>query len=205
MNIHFKRILFTFFAACLISLNSKAQNIIEGYYGVKAGMNMTKISKLAITNSFKPGFHLGVFANFVLSEKFSIQHEALISLRGVSLELSQGAEYNKSFTYLDLPWMLNYHFSNNFYVSGGVQPSVYAYFKKPQPDSILYNKDNVTPIDFSYILGAAFLLDNNFGFGIRFCGGIVPAFDLNETKGKNHILQAYLMYAVNKKKRKGKR
>lgn len=160
---------------------------------------MNKISKVKLDNTFKPGIHFGAFANFQLNDNFSISHEVLIGLRGVSLDLPDNTKYQKTFTFLDLPWMLNYHFSSSFYISGGFQPSIYAYFKKPQADTVIYNRDNVNTIELSYLLGAAFLFDNNFGFGIRFNGGIVPFFDVGG-KNKNYNMQVFLSYAVNRKK-----
>jgi hypothetical protein len=135
-----------------------------------------------------------------LNEKFSISHEVLVSVRGVSLQLPDNSKYSKNFAFLDLPWMLNFHLSPNFYVTAGVQPSVYAYFKSPKVDTILYNKDNVNTLEFSYLAGAAMMLDNNFGFGIRFNGGLVPLFDLENGDNKNYSLQVFLSYAVNKKR-----
>lgn len=194
-----------FFLSALFSFNTYAQNILEGYWGVKAGFNMNKISKIELSNSFKPGFHFGAFANFQLNDNFSISHEVLIGVRGVSIDLPNKEKYTQTFTFLDLPWMLNYHFSPNFYISGGVQPSIYAYFRKPQADTVEYNKDNVNSIEFSYLLGAAFLFDNNFGFGVRFNGGIFPLFDLESDNNKNYNLQLFLSYAINKKKGRRKK
>jgi hypothetical protein len=194
-----------FLWALLFSMTSYSQNILEGYWGVKAGFNMNKISNIDLTNNFKPGFHAGVFANFQLNDNFSISHEVLLSVKGVSLTLSDNSRYAKSFTFLDLPMMLNFHPTRNFYISGGVQPSIYAYFKSPRADTILYNKDNVNTLEFSYLFGATMLLDNNVGFGIRFNGGLVPIFDVEGGTNKNYSLQVFLAYAVNKKKSRGRR
>jgi hypothetical protein len=202
-----KKVIFLFLFFTLIKFQSFGQNIIEGYWGVKSGLNINKISKLEYINNYKPGFHLGVFANFQLNEKFSVQHEVLYSMKGVSLDLSSGngVKYSKSFSFLDIPIALNYHLTPNFMITGGIQPSVYAYFKTPKADTVLYNKDNVNPIDCSYLLGASFLFKNNLGFGVRFTGGLVPAFDINDYDGKHNVLQVFLVYAVNKKKIKKSR
>lgn len=192
------------FLASLLLLScflTYSQNILEGYWGVKGGFNINKISGLRLNNTLKPGFHIGLFANFQLNDRFSMQHEILYSQRGVSVSLENGARYTKTFSYIDLPWTLNYYFNRNFYITAGVQPSVYAYFKSPQADSVLYNKDNVNTIDFSYLAGAAFLFDNNFGFGVRFNGSIVPLFEVDR-RNKNYVLQLYVMYAINKRKGK---
>jgi len=198
-----KRLVFCLLFSAFIYFPTTGQNIVEGYWGVKGGLNLHKISKIEFDNSMKPGFHLGIFANFQLSDQFSIQHEVLYSLRGVSLNVPVVGKYVQSFSFLDLPWMLNYHVSPNFFVSAGVQPSLYTYFKSPKADTIVYNKDNVNTVDFGYLLGASFISQNNFGFGVRFNGSIVPAFDL-ESNGKNYVLQVFVSYSVNKRKSGGK-
>jgi hypothetical protein len=97
--------------------------------------------------------------------------------------------------------MLNYNFTEAFYVSAGGQLSLYAHFKKPKYDPVAYNKDNINTIDLTWLIGAGFLLENNMGFGVRFTGGLIPAFETGN-KGKNYIMQAFLNYAVNKNKRR---
>src|SRR6478735_154414 len=164
------KVFFILLMSALFSNSIYSQNIIEGYWGVKAGFNENKISNLNLSNSMKPGFHLGAFANFQLNKKLSLQHELLYTMRGVSVQLNDGRKYAKNFSYIDIPWMLNYHLNKYFLISAGIQPSVYAYFKTAKPDTLLYTKDNVNALDFSYLVGATFISSNNFGFGIRFNG-----------------------------------
>jgi hypothetical protein len=149
-----------------------------------------------------------VYGTFhTVMDKLTFTHELLFSTRGVSLSLpdslkalnSNNGSYSKSFNYIDMPWMLNYHFTDAFYVSAGGQLSVYAHFKKPKYEPVVYNKGNVNTIDIGMLLGAGFLLANNLGFGVRFTGSLVPAFNTGDT-GKSYVMQVFLNYAVNKKK-----
>jgi outer membrane immunogenic protein len=198
------RYLYVLILLFCITFKSKAQG---DYWGLKAGLNITKYSKVDISNVLKPGFHFGAYGTFHTNrEKLSFTHEVLFSTRGVSLALpdslkslnNNSGKYSRSFNYIDLPWMLNYNFTNAFYVSAGGQMSIYAHFKKPKYDPVAYNKDNINTIDLTWLVGAGFLLENNFGFGVRFTGGLIPAFETGN-KGKNYIMQAFLNYAVNKK------
>ncbi|MFL5731275.1 MAG: porin family protein [Cytophagaceae bacterium] len=177
------------------------------FWGLKAGLNITKISKVDISNGLKPGFHVGAYGVFHTAiDGLTFQHEVLFSTRGVSLSLpdsikalnNNSGKYSRSFNYIDLPWMLNYHFSDAFYISAGGQLSIYAHFKKPKFDPVVYNKDNVNTLDACFLLGAGVDLDNNLGFGVRFTGGMVPCFDTGN-KGKNYIMQVFMNYAMNKK------
>jgi outer membrane immunogenic protein len=198
------RYLYIFILFFCSAYASKAQG---DYWGLKAGLNITKYSKVDISNEFKPGFHFGAYGTFhTAMDKLTFSHELLFSTRGVSLALpdslkalnNNSEKYSRSFNYIDLPWMLNYNFTNAFYVSAGGQMSIYAHFKKPKYDPVAYNKDNINTIDLSWLVGAGFLFENNFGFGVRFTGGLIPAFETGN-KGKNYIMQVFLNYAMNKK------
>jgi hypothetical protein len=198
------RHLYIFIMSFCISFTSKAQG---DYWGFKAGINVAKISKLEISNTLKPGLHFGLYGTFhTVMDKLTFTHELLFSTRGVALSLpdslktlnNNNGSYSRSFNYIDLPWMLNYHFTDAFYISAGGQLSIYAHFKKPKYDPVIYNKDNVNTIDGSMLLGAGFLLENNLGFGIRFTGSLTPTFDTGD-KGKNYIMQVFLNYAMNKR------
>jgi len=194
-----------FFLALTISITCMSQNIEEGYWGVKGGININKISNLKYNSSIDPGIHIGVFANFQFNKKWSMMHEVLFSTRGVALDFTDGSNYKKTFSYIDLPWTANYFLNKNFFINLGIQPSIYTYFKSPKSDTVVYNKDNVNTFSLGYIVGATFLGDNNWGFGVRFYGSIFPVFKLDTNVNKSYSLQAFVMYAVNKKKRRGKR
>jgi hypothetical protein len=198
------RYLYIFILLFCLSFISKAQG---DYWGFKAGLNITKISKVDITNGLKPGFHFGAYGTFhTAMNKLTFTHEILFSTRGVSLTLSDSLKalnnnngtYSRSFNYIDLPWMLNYHITDAFYISAGGQLSIYAHFKKPKYDPVVYNKGNVNTIDAGILLGAGFLLQNNLGFGVRFTGSLTPAFNTGNT-GKNYVMQVFVNYAMNKK------
>jgi hypothetical protein len=203
--------LVSFFTALLLTFLSISSAFSQGdYWGFKGGLNVIKVSKVDIKNSIKPGVHFGFFANFRISEKFSSQHEILFSTKGVTLTLPDSLKvtnnnqqkYSRSFNYIDIPWILNYHYSEAFYISAGVQPSIYAHFKRPVVDSVEYNKDNVNTIDVAAILGAGFIFKNNWGFGARFNIGLVHTFDTGN-KGRNYLMQVYASYAVNRNSRRG--
>jgi hypothetical protein len=203
--------LVNFYSLFLLSLISITPAFSQGdYWGLKGGVNIVKVSKVTIANNIKPGFHLGFFANFRISEKLSSQHEVLFSTKGVSLSLPDSlkasnhnqARYSKSFNYIDIPWVLNYHYNEIFYLSLGIQPSIYAHFKSPVVDSVEYNKDNVNTIDLSALAGAGFILKNNWGFGVRLNAGLLNTFDTGN-KGKNYMMQVFASYAVNRNTRRG--
>lgn len=181
---------------------SKAQ---YAYWGFKGGAQANKISGLSFNSNMSPGFNVGVFGNFILSEKFAIQHEALFSLRGFGGTTLDSFEVGGNLPYLDLPWMVHYNLNRVFHVQAGVQPSIYLFLKKSQTDSSDFSRYNVNSIDFSGLLGVGAILDNNFLFGIRANVSLGQTFNTNEFGGRNIALQAYIGYAVNRKVKKKKK
>ena len=203
MYIKLVKALFVFLAVVLPGI-IKAQ---DAYWGIKGGINIVSVTRLPIPGMLKEGFNVGVFANFRISERVSFQHELLFSTKGVVLQLptsltqynNGSKQYTQNFNYIDLPWMINYHPNKSFFVSGGIQPSIYAHFTTPKYSEIPYNKDNVNSLDFSLLGGASFIFKNNVGFGVRFSLGLVPVFNIDETRGKNYTMQFFLSYAINRK------
>jgi hypothetical protein len=198
-------------ASFLLAFLSISSAFSQGdYWGIKGGVNIVKISKVDISNTLKPGIHFGVFANFRISDRITSQHEVLFSTKGVSLSLPDSlkitnnnqSKYSKSFNYIDIPWVLNYHYNEIFYLSLGLQPSIYAHFKKPVVDSVEYNKDNVNTIDLSALAGAGLILKNNWGFGVRLNAGLLHTFDTGN-KGRSYMMQVFASYAVNRNTRRG--
>ncbi len=181
---------------------SKAQ---YAYWGVKGGVQANKISGVSFDSKMSPGFNIGVFGNFILSEKFAIQHEALFSLRGFGGTTLDSFEVGANLPYLDLPWMVHYNLNKVFHIHAGVQPSLYLYLKKAKTDSSDFSKYNVNPIDFSGLLGIGAILDNNFLFGVRVNVSLGQTFNTTEFGGRNIALQGYIGYAVNRKVKKKKK
>jgi len=188
----------------VLPVTLKAQ---DAYWGIKGGLNIVKITRLPLQGAFKQGFNVGVFANFKISETISFQHEILFSTKGITMQLPDSlqqfnkgtSQYTQTFNYIDLPWMINYHPNEIFFITGGIQPSIYAHFANPKYSHIEYNKDNVNSLDFSLLAGASFLFKNNVGFGARFNLGLTPVFNVSDTSGKNYVMQFFLTYAVNRR------
>lgn len=172
----------------------------EFSFGLKGGVNMVKVSNLRISNQIKPGFHFGFYSTYrPYRMDISITNEVNFSMKGVSLMLPDSLiengqiQYSRSFNYVDLPLIINYHLGDNFYINGGLQSSLYAYFRRPSFHKVPYNKDNVNIIDFALILGAGINLET-MGFGVRYNHSFIPTFQME--RGKNHLLQFFLNYQL---------
>ncbi len=196
----FHSLLFLFF--CFNSSVSFAQ---YAYWGFKGGIQATKLSGVSFESKMSPGFSLGLFGNFILSDKVALQHEILYSHRGFSGTTTDSIAISGNLPYIDLPWLLHYNVNKVFHIQAGVQPSLYLFYKKSEPTSSEYSKYNVNPIDFSGLLGVGAILRNNVLFGIRLNVSFGQTFNTTAFGGRNVSLQAYLGYSVNRKIKKKKK
>ncbi len=190
-----------FFILLLFPKSTSAQ---YAYWGFKAGFQANKITGLSFDSKMTPGFNVGIFGNFILSKKFALQHELLYTQRGFGGTTKDSIDVKGNLPYIELPWCLYYNVNKAFHLQLGVQPGIYMYFKQPQRDSSEFSKYNVNPIDFSGILGAGFIMDNNLLFGVRLTVSTGQTFNTTEFGGRNVTLQAYMGYAVNRKVKKKK-
>jgi|GEM_PF-3876968 len=188
---------FAFFIFTL--LNTHLCSAQYAYWGVKAGVQGTKISGLSFDSKMTPGFNIGVFGNFILSEKFALQHEALYSHRGFEGTTLDSFDVVGTLPYLDLPWLLHYNINKVFHIQAGLQPSIYLFYKKAKADSSEFSKYNVNPLELSGLIGVGAIMRNNILFGIRVNVSFGQTFNTSEFGGRNVALQAYLGYAVNRK------
>ena len=93
-------------------------------FGPKAGLSLAKLSFTAndFKTSFKPGFYIGGFAQYVLAEKMSLQGELLYSSEGTK-ERRTNTDVSGYITksYLQVPVLFQYQFYDNLYAEAGPQ------------------------------------------------------------------------------------
>ncbi|WP_162055515.1 porin family protein [Pontibacter pamirensis] len=161
--------------------------------GIKGGVNFSRVHGSDKDNlgdvSGHTNFHAGVFAQFALTEFFSIQPEVLYSRTGY--------ERNDStfrFNYFDVPVLAVFNISDNFSVHLG-----------PQVGLMIASKEDGSEIDlgpyntFSY--GAAAGLEgriNRFRLGARYVHGLADLRKEDDAGNsidqdiKNGVIQVYI-------------
>ena len=98
--------------------------------GVKAGVNINKISGQSFSDQFNYGYHVGGFAKIGLGSKWAIQPEVLFNQSNTDTS----SEFSKVYTslslnnlskvklsYLTIPILLNYNVSKMFTLQAGPQ------------------------------------------------------------------------------------
>ncbi len=150
-------------------------------FGVKAGMNVSAISKgggLSDTKS-KIGFNAGVFMNAPLSADFNIQPEVLYNDLGSKTTrtiLGNNVDYSTNLGYISVPVMFQFNATPEFYLEAGPQFSflVNANDKvSTNGSSATYelNKDNLNTFDFGAGLGIGYRITPQIGINARYVAG----------------------------------
>lgn len=107
-------------------------------FGPKVGANITGISGLQFDNGYEFGYHLGGFAEIMLSEKIGIQPELLWSQTSLTTASSLPALYSTSLSelskvklnYISIPLLLN------------IRPAKFITFQVGPQFGILQDKKN---------------------------------------------------------------
>jgi opacity protein-like surface antigen len=188
-----KKLLFIAVIAILSSLNVSAQeppsSTKETSYGVTAGFQSTYF-KLSLKNLIEnvvdaKGFFIGLFAEFPLSEKFSIQPE---------FHYSSVTEDGESVDNLILPVFLKYYITEKFNVMSGLQ---FDYFTEKDLGNIKRFGLGLG-IGLGYDITDSILISSRYSFGItnridtsEFIDDFI---DLSDLSAKTNIFQIGLGY-----------
>ena len=172
----------------LITACTSAQDI---RFGAKAGFNLAKLGGDAVYSyDVKPGFPLGAALELPVSDAFYVQPEALISLQG-----SGGFFQNDlNLWYLNVPVMAKYNIFDKVYIEAG--PQLGFMISDNLEGNYFGGEPNVSQnsngIDFGLGVGAAYQLDDNFYFQLRFNAGIINA--IKDISSKNRVFQISAIY-----------
>jgi hypothetical protein len=193
-----KKILFISLAVLSITF-SQAQGL---KVGIKGGANLSDPSGLSFKNGFQYGYHGGIFVELMLSKKWGIQPEAMLSetnLRTASQfnqiysGISLSSVSNIKLQYLNIPLFLNYRPIKIISFQVGPQFGILM----NQTHSITTNAGNAFKNgDFSMVAGAQlnllkFKIYGRYGVGLNNINDID-----NKDKWKSKTLQLGLGMAL---------
>ncbi|QDP86359.1 PorT family protein [Chryseobacterium sp. SNU WT5] len=171
-------------------------------FGVKAGMNVSSLSKDASMDDAKSkiGFNAGVFMNAPLAENFSIQPELLYSQMGNKATTTSTSTIGGStittktsgstnLDYVTLPVMFQYNATPAFYLEAGPEFGLMV-SGKSKGDRVTTTttsggtssstsasasvdiKDNLNTFNFGLGLGAGYYFTPNVGITARYVAGL---------------------------------
>lgn len=169
-------------------------------FGVKAGANLASFSGSDVPGNFKTkiGFHVGILAEFKFNGRFSIQPELLYSLQGAKQSRStplQTIDTKLNLSYITLPILAKYYFTQNFSVHFGPQISALLSAKLKRDDFEKDATDQYSSFDTGLAFGAGYKLKNGIFFNARYYIGLAELPDLGrDLSVHNSVIQVSVGY-----------
>jgi hypothetical protein len=169
-------------------------------FGIKGGLNITKIDDKAFKDEFSYGYHLGGFAEIGLGKKLGIQPEVLFNQYETKIDNSIADVWNPMKTdqdaklnYLTIPIMLNYKLANILTLQAGPQFGILI----SQDKNLLENgSDAFKSGDFS-VAGGAQINISKLRLSGRYFVGLNDIGDIqDQAKWKNQGFQLSLGLAL---------
>ena len=161
----------------------------DTHFGIKAGVNISSLDvKDGVDFNSKAGFNIGALAHIHLSPHFGVQPEVFYSEQG-------GKDGNDKWkiNYVDVPVLLQYMAGNGFRVQTGPQVGIKTASKIKSGDVEVENHD-VNTLDFSWAVGASYILTSGLGIDARYNIGITNVNDASTPEVRNRVFQAGLFY-----------
>lgn len=145
-------------------------------FGVKGGVNLATITGDDVGDlDSRTSFHLGLFMEIPISERFSFQPEVLYSSQGFSI--SDQADYKLD--YVQVPLMAKVYIIKGLYAEAGPQ---FGFKTKEEVDyesgstggSIEFDPDDsvIKNFDTNLALGAGYKFDNGLSLSARYNLGL---------------------------------
>ena len=159
--------------------------------GAKAGVNMATLGGDVQDAKSKIGFHVGVYGEWAITDKFSIQPEVLYSAEGAKFK-EEGITLNTNLNYINIPIMFKYRATDKLFIEAGPQVGflIGAKYKSDNNDfqsfieSLGMNaKDDYKKINFSIGLGAGYDITEKFNVGVRYMAGLA---NIAEVEGSDY-------------------
>ena len=191
---------FFFFAAIAFTLFADAQ---KGSFGLKAGLNIYKISQLDVIegSTTKVGWHGGAFYRVPLRSLVYLQPELLYSAEGAKFEEADfSAKINLN--YINVPLMLQLSTPEGFYLETGPQVGFLLNAKTKYSEGGQDSEEDISEdtkkVMFSWGGGAGYW-SGNVGFGARYNFGLSRMQkDAGDGNNKSNGFQVSLLLKLHK-------
>ena len=188
-------------------------------FGAKAGVNFASITGDDTDDlDGRTSFHVGIVAEIVISDKFSVQPELLYSSQGATSEdsyteedINIKEEGTVKLDYINLPIMAKFYVGEGFSLEAGPQIGFLMNSEIEMKltasgagvsESISVTedlKDHIKGIDFGLNLGVGYKMENGLNFGARYNLGLSdanddPEFFESDSSFKNSVIQVSVGY-----------
>ena len=186
-----KKIILTVGAIFAFSL-ANAQDKEDMSFGIKGGMNISAVTNITGSSSLT-GFHIGGFAEFKVSDKFTIQPELLYSTQGDKYD---GGKTNLD--YINIPVMFKYYVADAFSLEAGPQIGLLISGKEKLDSGTSTDvKSAYKSTDFDLDFGAGYDFTDNISAAIRYNLGLAQlqkVLPSGQSASHNSVFQVSLGY-----------
>ena len=214
-----RKLLVTTFVLVFTLSSVNSQDIT---FGAKAGINIANLDVTDANIDSRTSLHLGVTAEFEISDTFSIQPELLYSAQGAtSSDTDDGfnvvgnpvrydSENKWKLNYIQIPIMAKFYVSEGLSLEAGPQIGFLASAEIDEDETetdltsgvssststTIDAKEIVKSVDFGLNFGLGYKLDSGLNFALRYNLGLSNIYDVSEStvKIKNRVFQLSVGY-----------
>lgn len=161
------------FVLCLMGVVVSLQAQLK--FGAKVGLNISTLTGDVEDVKSKVGPLFGVFADYSISDKLSIQPELLFSMQGCKVESvyedeegSFDEDFSIKLNYVIVPIMVKFYLVEGLSLQAGPQLGFLTTAKADDEDM----KDDVNKFDLGLNIGAGYEMENGLGVGLRYNFGL---------------------------------
>lgn len=170
--------------------------------GIKGGMNIaTMTGKDSSGAENRISIHAGLFVEFKINEKFSIQPEAFYSGKGLTAKVYDDSGYYIDATfrinYIDIPVMFKYYVADNFSLEAGPYVGILVAAKIAANSSNGSGSADIKELfksmDYGLAFGANYDINNNLFVNFRYSAGLQEA---GNTGGGDDIKHSVIQFGL---------
>ena len=171
----------------------------QARFGIKAGVSLASETANSIPGGNKKnlvGLTVGGMADIAFNDLLSFHPELLYSQKGVRYE--SGSEYIQARTsYIDLPLLLRVN-TNGLFFEAGPQLGFLVgqnneYNLGALGSGSNSKSDGTRKVDFGYIAGLGYRMEQGLEIGLRYNGGLA---DLNDPSGSTKTYNSVFQFQV---------
>ena len=191
-----------------LTFNMKAQSFSGGFI---LGLSTSQVGGDNLAGFHKAGLLIGVFANKSIYQNLSFQMEMTYIQKGSEnpkIDDVSDANYLKqdiSSSYIEIPFLLKYHQSNNFSSEGGIQTAylIDAYYNDSYGKIESNNMSPFISYDIGLMIGLDYKYSKNISLNTRLSSSIFPIgtedYDNQEifgstSKGKYNLVLSFTLH-----------
>lgn len=189
-----KRIFVVLFVTCsLLTVHAQKSKREEGTkLGIKGGLNVSNLSGDIKDVAIRTSIHLGLLAEIIVTDKFSIQPELMYSGQGATVTSTGGGRLK--YDYVNLPVLAKFPVANGLSFEAGPQLGFLVSAKYKTNDSNDKIEDTKT-LDFGLGGGLEYELKNGVIFQARYNLGLTNINSASDNfRVSNNVIQASVGY-----------